>query len=45
MKVILQTWSFHMHFHDILFEVDNFTSIILAIIGPVSDLGMSFRKV
>jgi len=34
-----------MHFHNILFKIDNFTFIVLTIIVPVVDLGMSFGKV
>jgi len=45
-KMIFQTWSFDVHFHNILFKIDNcFTSIVLAIIVPVFDLGMLFAKV
>jgi len=34
-----------MHFHNILFKIDNFIFIVLTIIVPVFNLGMTFRKV
>ena len=44
-KLIFQTRSFDMHFHNISFQIDNFTFIVLTIIVPVFDQGMSFGKV
>ena len=44
-KLFFQTRSFLMHFHNILFKIDNFTFIVLTVIVPVFDLGMSFGKV
>jgi len=34
-----------MHFHNILFKIDHFNLIVLTIIVPVFDLGVSFGKV
>jgi len=44
-KIIFQTWFFDMHFHNILFKIDHFNLIVLTIIVPVFDLGVSFGKV
>jgi len=46
-KIIIQTWSFDIHFHNISFKTDNFAFIVLTIIVPVFNLAMdmSFRKV
>jgi len=43
-KVIFQASSLDMHFHNILFKIDNSTFIVLPIIVLVFDLSMSFRK-
>ena len=43
-KIIFQTWSFDLHFHNIFIKFDNFTLIMLTFIVPVFDLGMSFGK-
>jgi len=42
--VKFRTWSLDMHF-SCLFTIDNFTFIVLNMIAPVVDLGMSFGKV
>jgi len=43
--MILQTWSFHIIFQNILFKIDKFTFVVLNIMVLVCDLGTSFRKV
>jgi len=36
--------SFHMPFRIILFKIDNFAFVVLTIVLPVVELGMSFGK-
>jgi len=34
-----------MHFRNIFFKIDNFTFIVVTIVAPVFDLGVSFGEV
>ena len=44
-KLIFQTWSFGMHFHNILLKIENFAFIVLTVIVPAVNLGMSSGQI
>jgi len=43
-KLIFQTCFFDMHLHNVSLNIGHFTFIVLTIIVPVFDLGMTFKK-